>query len=104
MADAVDFHTEKRILEAIEVTRLSGKIENVVLVLDNSIDRRGIADIPVHDTDRSGRNVKRIPAVARQERIEHCYVRARFRERFRNTAAEEPKTTRDKHALALKDV
>src|SRR4051812_1296552 len=98
---AVDLEVGVRVLHAVDVTDLPGQVEDHVLVLDQVIHGRLLAD--VRDVDANAAfdpvDVEQAAAVFGEQGIDDQDLRAERDERVREVAADETEAARD-HDLA----
>ncbi|OQA20566.1 MAG: hypothetical protein BWY63_01498 [Chloroflexi bacterium ADurb.Bin360] len=97
LAAAVDFQIRERIDHAIQMTHLSGEIEQIILILDQVIHAMGvthIGDVHPHAV-LNFCDVEEIAAVIRDQGIHQQHIRTQIHQSVRQMTADEAQSTGD---------
>ena len=99
----IQFQIVTRVEQRVQVTDLSRKVENDVDTTNDVIGDVVIPNVAANDFDTIGNavEVKRIPSLLRQKRINDCHFNTQLNECMRQIAADEPHAARDQHGTAV---
>ena len=102
LAAAINLQIGEGILHAVQMAHLSGEVEQEILALDQVLHAVGIPHVGDVDADAVAdlRDVEKVAAIFRDQRIHQQHVGAQLHQPVRQMAADEPQSTGDQDPLA----